>query len=43
MFAKENNFKCIKNFQDELTEDNQSLIFHSGLAIEYENQGYRLV
>lgn len=40
--TKENIFKCIKNFQDELTENDQLLIFYSGLAIENENQGYWL-
>lgn len=40
--TKENIFKSIKNFQDELTEVDQLLIFYSGLAIENENQGYWL-
>ncbi|MFK7948505.1 MAG: caspase domain-containing protein [Saprospiraceae bacterium] len=40
--TKENIFKCIENFQNELTENDQLLIFYSGLAIENENQGYWL-
>lgn len=40
--TKENIFKCIKNFQDELTEYDHLLIFYSGLAIENDNQGYWL-